>query len=240
MRIVLLGSRYSGKSSTGNSILGREAFGDTTEECVSQENVVYGRKVTVVEVPAWRARYLPLESLETTRRRLEANLSLCLPGPHALLMVIPLETIRGKEWLVEELLEYPIENIWGHTIVLITGGDALGDTNVESLIHKEVGELIRRCGHRYHVMNNKDRGYGHQVETLLEKIEEMVAAHGGRCFEVDEEISRDLEKRSKEVEERVRKRLQRVEKRRKILQGLLRGEWAHTNTQSVYVTVKAS
>ncbi|XP_069055035.1 GTPase IMAP family member 4-like [Lepisosteus oculatus] len=98
-------------------------------------------------------------------------------GPHALLLVIPLITLREKQRRVEkEHLELLSERVWRHTILLLTWGDELTDTTIEQLIERggqELQWLLEKCGNRYHVLNNKNRGDRTQVTELLEKIEDM-------------------------------------------------------------------
>ena len=55
VRIVLLGHRYAGKSSSGITILGREEFHTVrrTAQCVKRQGEVAGRQVTVVKAPGW-------------------------------------------------------------------------------------------------------------------------------------------------------------------------------------------
>lgn len=79
-----MGSRYSGKSSTGNTIPGREEFaiGARTEECVRREVEVFERRVTAMDILAWTGRYIPLDSLESAKLRLAYNVSMCPPGDH--------------------------------------------------------------------------------------------------------------------------------------------------------------
>lgn len=52
------------------------------------------------------------------------------------------------------------EGIWGHTLVLFTRGDWLGDTTIEQ--HIESGEealkwVVEKCENRYHILNNLNR-----------------------------------------------------------------------------------
>ena len=78
------------------------------------------------------------------------------------------------------------EELWSHTMVLFTCGDWLGDTTIEQHIESE-GEslhwLIQKCGHRYHVLSNKNEGDDSQVTELLQKIEEMVVRNRGSHYE---------------------------------------------------------
>ncbi|XP_062391217.1 GTPase IMAP family member 8-like [Sardina pilchardus] len=184
MRIVLLGYRAAGKSSSGNTILGRPKFDavKTTAQCVKRQREVGGRQVTVVEAPGWLRDAQLKDTPELTKKQIELSVSLCPPGPHALLLVIRVETSfsETERQSVEEHLELLSESVWSHTIVLFTFGDWLGDTPIEQHIERE-GEslqwLIEKCGNRYHVLNNQKR-YDHmQITQLMEKIEEMVAGN---------------------------------------------------------------
>ncbi|XP_042559972.1 GTPase IMAP family member 9-like, partial [Clupea harengus] len=192
LRIMLLGYRKAGKSSSGNTILGREEF-DTvgrTAQCVKRQGQVAGRQVTVVDAPGWWRNYQLEETPELTKNEIELSVSLCPPGPHALLLVIRVDTplTETHRRSLQEHLELLSERVWSHTIVLFTRGDCLGDTPIEQHIESE-GEslqwLVEKCGNRYHVLNNQKIEDHMQVTQLMEKIEEMVTGNRGQHYEME-------------------------------------------------------
>ncbi|XP_069054211.1 GTPase IMAP family member 9-like [Lepisosteus oculatus] len=183
IRIVLLGKRWSEKSSAGNTILGREEFDTEGEpqECEKRQGEVAGRQITVVDTPGWGSSFIIRAHPQRVREEVVRSVSLCPPGPHALLLVINVNSYT--DWRsVEEHLELLSERVWRHTIVLFTWGDELTDTTIEQHIErggKELQCLVEKCGNRYHVLNNKNRVDRTQVTELLEKIEDMVAGNYG-------------------------------------------------------------
>uniref|UniRef100_W5LVN9 AIG1-type G domain-containing protein n=1 Tax=Lepisosteus oculatus TaxID=7918 RepID=W5LVN9_LEPOC len=173
VRIVLLGGQWSGKSSAGNTSLGRKEFGTGgagTVQCVKSQDEVAGRQVTVVSTS---------RSPEQVQQIVD-SVQLCPPGPHVVLLVIPALAPSFTE--LKQQLELFNESFWRNTIVLFTWGDELRDTGIEQHIERGGKKLqwqVEKCGNRYHVLNNKNRGVCTQVTELLKKIEDMVAENCG-------------------------------------------------------------
>uniref|UniRef100_W5LVZ2 AIG1-type G domain-containing protein n=1 Tax=Lepisosteus oculatus TaxID=7918 RepID=W5LVZ2_LEPOC len=172
-----------------------------TEECEKRQVEVAGRQVTVVNTPDWDVWLMRQEIVKFQIRK--PTLTLCPPGPHALLLVINLDSYT--DWRsVNKHLELFSERVWRHTIVLFTWGDTLSDTTIEQHIErggKELQWLVEKCGNRYHVLNNKNRGDHTQVTELLEKIEELVAGNYGLYFTTDiEQLHTELEKYIRQME----------------------------------------
>ncbi|XP_062386455.1 uncharacterized protein LOC134074664 [Sardina pilchardus] len=223
MKVVLLGSRQAGKSSSGNTILGREEFSTSgrTAECVKREGQAAGRHITVLEAPGWWANYTVEQTPERDKQEIILSVSLCPPGPHALLLVISVDEsfTETQRRAVQEHMELLGERVWSHTIVLFTYGDCLGDTSIEQHIESE-GEalqwVVEKCGNRYHVVDD-EKSDGGQVTELLEKIEEMVAGNRGHLFDIDRNISMRLQEKKREEERRAEERKMKVQKQRQTL-----------------------
>lgn len=103
---------------------------------------------------------------------------LLLPSCALLLVVNVSCSFRDTDMeAVEKQLEAGGRQMWSRAAVLFSYGDWLGDTSIEQRIESEGGPLQRlvdKCGNRYHVLDNKQRGGGAQVDELMELIEEML------------------------------------------------------------------
>lgn len=180
------------------------------------------RLLTVVTAPSLTPNAHTLLKQDTI-----LSLSFCDPGPHAVLLVMPVYGMPMSKHRkdVEQYISLLSEDIWSHTIVLFTCGDQLGDTGIEQYI-KSQGEhlrwLMEKCGNRYHLLNNQDRGDVGQVTELLEKIEDIVAGNGGRHYEMDRGKLEEVKRRREKEIEGASERLMKVKEERSFLQSLKR------------------
>ncbi|XP_068070247.1 GTPase IMAP family member 9 [Danio rerio] len=184
--LVLLGYGEAGKSSAGNTILGRPAFGSgRTYQCVQRHGEVGGQKVSIIDTPGWW-KHLPIQQTpELNKEQITQSASLSTSGPPAFILVTRADcSFKEQERkALEDHLNLFGSSVWDHSLVLFTFGDLIGGRAIEQHIEWE-GEALRwlvdRCGNRYHVFNNKAKGESQQVRGLLEKIQEMTVANKGR------------------------------------------------------------
>ncbi|KAL4617189.1 GTPase IMAP family member 8-like [Arapaima gigas] len=184
VRLVLLGRRGSGKSSCGNTILGRKMFRSllsttpVTTECEEHTTTIHGRRVTVIDTPDFFG-----DSLPDPDSHIRKCISTVGREPSVFLLVLQLgHFTEGEKKIVTQVQQAFQFNFTQKMIVLFSYGDDLEEVNVEEFMkntHPDLKVLVEKCGNRYHVLNNRDTSDGAQVMELATKVENILNSDDG-------------------------------------------------------------
>ncbi|KAL0146588.1 hypothetical protein M9458_058219 [Cirrhinus mrigala] len=176
LHLVMLGRTGAGKSSAGNTILGRQAFSlmkcykSVSRDIAAEVGDVCGFAVIVYDTPGLSGT----ESLEELGQY-EQVLQKCGSGLCVFLLVLQGDRFTQEDQKivekVEELLEVKrIENTW----ILFTRGDKLDEEGktINKVIHETefLKNLTQKYEGRFHVFNNMTKGQSDQVKSLISKV----------------------------------------------------------------------
>ncbi|XP_070280847.1 GTPase IMAP family member 8 isoform X2 [Myotis yumanensis] len=180
-KVLLLGKRGAGKSTAGNSLLGKRVFEtkfsdhSVTQKFKSESRTWRGRKILIIDGP----------DLLSDLKDFKSDLRKHAPrGPHAFLLVTPLGSFTEYAEMLSTIQESFEDELTKYMIVLLTRKEDLEDQNVDTFLTSNgvLCELVKKCENRYSISNYRatEKEEQCQVDELLQKIVKMVQQNGDK------------------------------------------------------------
>uniref|UniRef100_A0A3P9PTU6 AIG1-type G domain-containing protein n=1 Tax=Poecilia reticulata TaxID=8081 RepID=A0A3P9PTU6_POERE len=167
LNLVLFGPSDPLKTSAAKAILGHK---DLPSECVRNQGEAFGRRVSLVELPALGGK-AQQEVMEESFR----CVSLCDPeGVHAFILVLPVGPLtdedKGELHTMQDTFSSRVNDF---TIILFTTDSDPEHPDVGNFIeNKDIQDLLQICGGRYLVLDIRDR---RQIEGLIQMVKRINA-----------------------------------------------------------------